>query len=259
LRYFLHLSYQGANFHGWQNQKDKISIQEVLETTLSKMLKTRTTIHGCGRTDAGVNASQYICNIDITEPINYDFVFRINKNLPKSIVVYDLIPVADDANAQLDATRRNYDYYCHFNENPFLKDLSTFYDLKDLDFVSMKKASQLLLGNLSFGAFCKSPNFYQNHFMCDITAVNLFVNKSKSRMLFQISGNRFLRGMVRILLANLILVGKGEMSLAEFQHCLDSGENPLHYNVAKPDGLYLSRVEYPFLDITPRENCISFR
>jgi len=244
--------------YGWQNQKDRISVQEVLEANLSKMLKTPIQIHGCGRTDAGVSASQYFCNIDIAEPLDFDFVFRINKILPFTIVVYDIIPVSNNANAQLDALSRTYDFYCHFEENPFLHDVSTYYSKKDLDFSTMKKAVELLVGNNSFGAFCKKADLYQNHFLCDISKANLFLNKSETRMLFQISGNRFLRGMVRILLANLIRIGSGQMTLEEFEHCLNSNENPGHHEVAKPQGLYLSEIVYPYLKIPSKGNGISF-
>ena len=258
MRYFLHLSYQGKRFHGWQNQKKHISIQEVLEKHLSSLLKTPTHIHGCGRTDAGVSANQYFANIDIAETLDYDFIFRINKLLPYSIVVYDLIPVTEKANAQLDATKRTYDFFCHFEENPFLHDVSTYYNEKHLDFQKMKQAASILLGKNDFKAFCKSVKVYNNYTDCDISEANVFVNKLETKMQFQITGNRFLRGMVRMLLANLIRVGNGKMSVDEFQHCLDSGENPEHYEVAKPQGLYLSKIEYPYLVIEPKEHFLSW-
>lgn len=258
MRYFLHLSFQGKKFHGWQNQKKHISVQEVLEKNLSSLLKTPTHIHGCGRTDAGVSASQYFAHLDIAASIDYDFVFRINKLLPTSIVVYSLIPVEENANAQLNATKRTYDFYSHFEENPFLHDVSTYYNEPNLDFQKIKKAVNLLLGKNDFHAFCKSADLYQNFTSCDISAVNLWVNESGTRMRFQITADRFLRGMIRILQANLIRVGSGKMSLDEFKHCLNSGENPGHHEVAKPQGLYLSRIEYPYLSIEPKEHFLSF-
>jgi len=247
LRYFLHLSFQGKKFHGWQNQKKYISVQEVLEKHLSSLLKTPTHIHGCGRTDAGVSASQYFAHIDIAEEIDYDFV-----------VVYDLISVKENANAQLDATKRTYDFFSHFEENPFLHDVSTYYNEKNLDFEKIKKAANLLLGKNSFNAFCKSADLYQGFTDCDISNVQLLVSPSKSRMQFQISADRFLRGMIRILQANLIRVGSRKMSLEEFEHCLKSGENPGHHEVAKPQGLYLSKIEYPYLNIESKEHFLTF-
>ncbi len=248
MRYFLHLSYKGKDFHGWQNQTDVTTVQEVLETQLSKMLGTRTTCHGCGRTDAGVNASQYFCNINIEAELDYDFIFRINKMLPASIVVYDLIPVADNANAQYDAIKRTYDYFFHFKKNPFLDDISSFYEVEDLDIENMKKVVSLLLGEKDFKAFCISPDVY-HHTLCKVSNVNLITNESGSRMRFQITANRFLRGMVRILSANILRVGEGKMSVDEFEYCLVNREKPKFHNIAFPQGLYLSKVEYSYISV----------
>jgi len=257
LRYFLHLSYKGKDYHGWQNQTDVKTVQEVLEMHLSKMLGTPTTCHGCGRTDAGVNASQYFCNINIAKELDYDFVFRINKMLPASIVIYDLIPVADNANTQYDAVKRTYNYYFHFQKNPFLDDISSFYEVKDLDVGKMQKAVSLLLGKKDFKAFCISPDVY-HHTMCEVSNVNLTTNDSGSRMRFQITADRFLRGMVRILSANILKVGEGKISVDEFEYCLVHKEKPKFHNIAFPQGLYLSKIEYPYLDIVPRENILDF-
>ncbi len=255
LRYFLHLSYKGKDFHGWQNQTDVTTVQEVLEYQLSKMLGVRTTCHGCGRTDAGVNASQYFCNITITKELDYDFVFRINKMLPASIVVYDLIPVAENANTQYDALKRTYDYFFHFEKNPFLDDISSFYEVKNLDIDSMEKTVKLLLGKKDFKAFCISPDVY-HHTLCEVSNVNLIRNESLSRMRFQITADRFLRGMVRILAANLLRIGEGKMSVDEFEYCLVNREKPKFHNIAFPQGLYLSKIEYSYIDIKPRRNIL---
>jgi len=257
LRYFLHLSYKGKDFHGWQNQTDVTTVQEVLEMHLSKMLGTPTICHGCGRTDAGVHASQYFCNINVIKAIDFDFVFRINKMLPPSIVVYDLISVADNANTQYDALRRTYDYFFHFEQNPFLDDVSSFFEVKDLDVLEMEKVVKLLQGKKDFRAFCISPDVYKTT-ICEVSNSTLIINESNTRMRFRITANRFLRGMVRILSANILLVGTGKISIAEFKHCLESGEKPTHHNIAFPQGLYLSKIEYSYLDIAPRGNLLDF-
>ena len=257
MRYFLHLSYKGTDFHGWQNQTDVTTVQEVLERHLSKMLGTPTTCHGCGRTDAGVHASQYFCNITIAQEIDFDFVFRINKMLPPTIVVYDLIPVKDTANAQYDALKRTYDYFFHFEQNPFLEDGSSFVEVNDLDVLSMEKAVRLLEGKKDFRAFCISPAVYKTT-LCEVSHSSLVINPAATRMRFRITANRFLRGMVRILSANILLVGNGKITLADFEHCLLSGEKPKYHNIAFPNGLYLSKIEYPYLDIASRGNWLEF-
>ena len=248
MRYFLHLSYKGTNFHGWQRQTNAISVQQTLEDTLSKMLGTRIICHGCGRTDAGVHASQYFCNIDITKEWDFDFIFRINKMLPPSIVVYDIIPVEEKANAQYDAIRRTYTYFFHFEKNAFLHESSSFYLLENLNFEKIKKAVTLFNQHQDYRAFCISPDFYKTT-ICEVKDAQIFVNEEKTKMRFEISSNRFLRGMVRILSAQLLEIGKGKMTLDKLEHHLVSGEKPQFHNIAYPQGLYLSKIEYPFLSI----------
>lgn len=215
------------------------------------MLGTKIHCHGCGRTDAGVHASQYFCSITIDKEIDFDFVFRINKMLPPSIVVYDLIPVHAKANAQYDATRRTYDYFFHFEKNPFLHDISTFYPVDNWDIDLLHEAIQLVSKQKDFKAFCKTPDIYK-HTCCDIFDVKYYWDPDQKRIKFQICANRFLRGMMRILTANLLEVATRKLPLAAFTHCLESGERPQYHRISFPQGLYLSKVEYPYLVLPPK-------
>jgi len=122
----------------------------------------------------------------------------------------------------------------------------------------MTKAVQLLIGKNDFHSFCKSVELYKGFTDCDISDAKLLVNDSKMRMCFQITGDRFLRGMVRVLLANLIRIGTGKLSLEKFERCLKNREDTGHKEVAKPQGLYLSKVEYPYLNIKPEKHFLSF-
>ena len=92
MRYFIHLSYKGTNYSGWQRQRNGlVTIQQTLEDALSKMLNNKTLIHGCGRTDAGVHASQYYCHVDIKQTLDFDPVYRLNKMLPDDISIFEFI------------------------------------------------------------------------------------------------------------------------------------------------------------------------
>lgn len=253
MKYFLHIAYKGKAYHGWQRQPQVTSIQSVIEDDLSKMLRTRTTCHCCGRTDSGVNASQFFAHFRVEQAIDFDFVFRINKMLPSDIVVYDLIPVADKANAQLDATRRTYDYFFHFEKNPFLNDLSSFYLCDDLAVDKMQAAVKLIAKQKDFRSMCIKPDLH-NHTLCEIYEVNLWLNTDATRMQFQITANRFLREMIRQLAGRLLDIGMGKLSLDEFKNCLATGEKPTFHKAAFPQGLYLSKVDYPYLDLAPKGN-----
>ncbi len=248
MRYFLHIGYNGAQYHGWQNQPNVVSVQEVLESKLSKMLKQRIICHGCGRTDAKVHASQYFLHFDFEQIVDSDFVFTINKLLPDDIAVFEIIPVNPGANAQLDALKRTYDYFIHFSKDPFLSNFSTLYLLKNLDFEKMKKAVTLLTKYKDYHSFCLTPNVYKTT-LCKISCAKLFLNEEKTRMRFQITSNRFLKGMIRTLVGRLLEIGRGKLSLEKFENALNNNE-PLHFNkIAYPQGLYLSKVEYPYLNI----------
>jgi len=248
LRYFLHIGYNGYNYRGWQRQHKVLSIQEVLETNLSKLLKTKITCLGCGRTDAQVHASQYFFHMDVEKEWTFDLKFRLNKMLSEDIALFDIIPVEGYPHAQLSATSRTYNYYIHTYKDPFLFYLSAYYPLEELDFEKMSAAVKLLVGNNDFCAFCKSPDKNPSN-ICKISSAQLFTNKTKDKIRFQITSNRFLKGMVRIIVNKLIDVGTGELTVEEFESFLTLKSTPKTIIPAYPQGLYLSKVTYPFLNI----------
>ncbi len=251
MRYFLHIGYNGYNYRGWQRQHEVLSIQEVLETHLSKLLKTKITCLGCGRTDAQVHASQYFFHMDVDKQWNFDLLFRLNKMLSEDIAIFEIIPMEGYPHAQLDAIRRTYDYFIHTYKDPFLHGLSSYYPLKDPNLRKMIKATKLLTKYSDYSSFCKSPDKNPSN-LCFISSAQLFTDKNGDKLRFQITSNRFLKGMVRIIVMKLLEVGTGELALEEFENYLSLKEIPKKTVPAYPQGLYLSKVTYPFLDIPPR-------
>ncbi len=253
MRYFVHIAYKGTRYFGWQNQPDKISVQEVLETSLSKILKYPVTIYGCGRTDSGVHASQFFFHIDIEQEWDFDLFFRWNRILPDDIAIFDIIPVAGQPHARFDAVLRTYDYFIHTFKDPFLSESSALYLLPDLNLAEMKKAVALLPKYTDYRAYCKSPD-KNEHNICKVSSASLFTNDSVNRIRFQISSNRFLGRMIRILMRKLIEIGSGELSVDEFESHLISKQTPALILPAHPQGLYLSKIIYPFLDLPVKGN-----
>ncbi len=251
MRYFLHIGYNGYNYRGWQRQHGVMSIQEVLETHLSKLLKTKITCLGCGRTDAQVHASQYFFHMDVEKEWNFDLQFRLNKMLSEDIALFDIIPVEGYPHAQRDAIRRTYDYFIHTYKNPFLYGLSSYYAIENLDLGKMKEATELLTKYTDYSSFCKSPDKNPSN-TCYISSAQLYTDKNGDKLRFQISSNRFLKGMVRIIVMKLLEVGTGEITLEEFESYLSRKAIPKKITPAYPHGLYLSKVIYSFLDIPPR-------
>lgn len=250
-RYFFHIAYKGTNFRGWQRQKNVITIQEVFEKSLKLVLKEDIACLGCGRTDAGVHAAQYFFHINVKNEIKSDLLFILNKMLPKDIAVFDIIKINDEQHAQFSATERTYDYFIHTIKNPFLAEFSAFYAVKDLDLDKMKKAASLLLNYSDFRALCKTPDKHHNT-ICDIKSVKLFTDKKGEMFRFQITADKFLKSMIRILVYRLLEIGGGKLSIEEFEYYLKNKIELKFVNLAYPQGLYLSKVSYPFLNIIPR-------
>lgn len=246
MRYFTHIGYKGTQYHGWQNQANAHSVQEVLETKLSKLLVQKITCHGCGRTDTGVHAAQYFLHFEYATSLNPDFVFRINKLLPDDIAVFEIIPVYETANAQHDAIKRTYDYFIHFYKDPFLSEFSALYSPERMEVEKMKTAAALFTKYRDYRAFCLSPDSHKST-ICEVTESNLFLSEKGDRLRFQITSNRFLKGMIRSIVGRLLEIGKGRLSLDELENALQ-GNQTLHFNkIAWPQGLHLSKVEYPYL------------
>ncbi len=251
MRYFFHIGYNGFNYRGWQKLPQINSVQFILETLLSQILKTNVTIVGCGRTDAQVHASQFFFHVDIEESWDYDLLFRLNKNLPNDIAVFDILPMEGLPHARLDAIGRTYNYFIHTYKDPFLSTISSLYLGKHLNLEEMKRAVMLLPKYDDYAAFCKRASV-QRTTRCKVTAATLYADGQGDNIRFEISASRFLRGMIRIIMQKLLLVGRGKMSVDEFENHLISKEPPTVIRCAYPQGLYLSQVKYPFLEIPSR-------
>ncbi len=169
MRYFIHLGFDGSNYRGWQRQKDpRNTVQEVVEQTLSRLFKKEVSTYGCGRTDAGVHASQYVMQINLEKAPEFDLKFRLNKNLPNDIAVFEIIEVNENQHCRNDAIARTYDYFIHWNKDPVLIRYSSLYEDLTLDFDRMRAAAALILGTEDLKRVCKQPESYNNT-LCQIS------------------------------------------------------------------------------------------
>lgn len=250
-RYFFHIGYKGAQYRGWQRQKGVVTIQSVLEESLEKIYKTHISCIGCGRTDAKVNAIQYFFHIDLRTEKDIDLLFIFNKTLPEDIAVFDVIPVEGYPHAQMDAIERTYDYFIHLSKNPFLSDLSSLYLNANLDIEKMSQAVRLLTKYNDYKAFCKTP-FEHANTLSNITSAKLFINNDNNRIRLQLTSDKFLKAMVRIIVGKLIDIGTGKLSVNEFEDDLINKQVQKYILPAYPQGLYLSKVKYPFLNLPAR-------
>lgn len=228
-----------------------MGVQEVIEGVLGKVLKTPVTIYGCGRTDAQVHASQYFFHADLEDTYDFDLLSRLNRNLPPDIAIFDILPMHHNAHARFDAVQRTYDYFIHRRKDPFLAGRSAYYPDGALDFQRMQSAVDLLPRYDDYYAFCRSPDKFE-HTICRVSAAQLWVSENGERLHFQITANRFLTGMIRIIVGRLLEVGAGQMSVETFEHHLRDKQTPQTITGAHPQGLYLSKIVYPYLDVPQR-------
>ena len=249
MKFLIHLAYKGARYHGWQRQAHHPTVQEVLEDALEKMMGRKINCIGCGRTDAGVHASQYFCHIKVEEDFKFDPVFRLNKMLPGDIAIHEFIPVGWDVHAQHDAVSRTYTYRIHTEPDAFLSELSAFYTKENLDVGRMQAAVEILARQRDFRSMCRQPELYKTT-ICELTETRLQVFDPGKRLEFTFTADRFLRAMVRILVGQILQIGYGRLSLEAFENCFKTGQPPSRFKLAHPQGLYLSGVKYDFLATT---------
>lgn len=240
MRRFLKISFNGANYHGWQRQPHVPSIQQTLEENLSKILREPITCIGCGRTDAGVHALEYFLHFNYPSALQEDFLHRINRMLPVDMRVEECVEV-QDLHAQHSATSRTYIYKMHRLPNAFIHQLSLHVD-GVLDIPAMKSATSLMIGTQDFKSFCKRPDSYP-HTSCEITEAKL--TESGPTLEFEITGNRFLHHMVRLIIGNLLELGRERLTIEAFEDHLVNQTPFKFFNMAPAHGLYLSKVNYP--------------
>lgn len=242
-RYFLHISYDGTNYHGWQRQLNGHSIQEEIESALRKLLRQDKVVSvGCGRTDAGVHARDFYLHFNAENPIlnKEELLFKLNLMLPKDIGLFGLWQVNYLAHARFDANERSYEYHIHQKRDPFIQRFSTFYPWP-LDVEKMNEAAKTLLNYKDFAAFCKSGGG-QKTTLCDLRRAEWVHDGYK--LVFHITADRFLRNMVRAVVGTLLEVGRGKLTQDQFTQIIEGGKRTQAGESVPAQGLHLTQIRY---------------
>lgn len=241
MRYFIRFSYLGTDFHGSQTQPNGITVQEVLENAFATILREPVPLTFAGRTDAGVHARAMVAHFDYHDPsLDQRFAQRINSLLPYSIAVQDIWQVADDCHARFSAKEREYEYHITASKDPFLYGRCARVAMP-LDFVAMNEAAQTLIGKHDFASFCRVHTDVKTTF-CNVTYAQW--EKKDDTAVFTIRADRFLRNMVRAVVGTLLDVGRGKLSLSDFQRILTARNRCAASQSAPACGLYLTRITY---------------
>jgi len=245
-RYFLTLSYNGTRYNGWQVQKNTANtVQQILEEKMSMILKETIRLTGCGRTDTGVNARNFVAHFETEKdliPTSFQFLRQLNQVLPDQIAVHQLQRVKEKAHARFSAQERVYYYYVTMEKNPF-RQTFTWRLYQKPDFEKMNTVAQRLLGTHDFGAFSKSHTQVKTT-ICTIYEAR-WLQCSEHEWRFTVRADRFLRGMVRALVGTLMLVGHNRISEEEFQKIMDSRDRKNAGSNSPPQALFLTGIKYP--------------
>ncbi len=241
-RYFTDISFDGTAYHGWQKQKNGLSIQQVLEEKFSSKLRHSIKLTGCGRTDAGVHARHYVAHFDYPKKIDIPLlVNNMNRFLPPDISINKIYPVIEKAHARFSAVERTYAYYLVRSKNPFYRNYNLEISVP-LDVETMKKACTLLIQTSDFTSFSKLHGGQKDN-RCTLTECTW--QNNDEQLIFTISANRFTRNMVRAIVGTMLELGKQKLGLDEFQRIIHEKNRCLAGESVDAKGLFLEKVIYP--------------
>ncbi|MGV3585485.1 MAG: tRNA pseudouridine(38-40) synthase TruA [Adhaeribacter sp.] len=243
MRYFLELTYDGTNYHGWQTQPNARTVQEVLDKCLSTILRQLVETLGSGRTDTGVHAAQQFAHFDLVQALPEDdsLCYRLNRLLPADISAIKLYPVGPEAHARFDAVARTYEYRITQVKNPFLQRYAHYLN-RPIEINLLNEAAAQLLTHDDFTTFSKVKGDTL-HYRCQMHAA--YWEETENGLIFTIRANRFLRGMVRLVVGTLLDVGTGKISPQDFKNILTAQDRRKASAAAPATGLFLTQVTYP--------------
>lgn len=243
MRYFLHLCYKGTKFHGWQRQNNAPSVQGELEKALNTILREAVETVGCGRTDTGVHAHSYYVHFDTEQVLDQQTQYALNSFLPDDIAILDMMKSHDDVHARFSADSRSYQYFIHFQKDPFLSDRSYHFRQKIKPSIAlMNEFCQQLMEVEDFSSFEKKGSD-NTHGRCTMTKAAWIETENGCRL--DIHANRFLRNMVRAIVGTSLMIGCGKRKLTDIMDEVKM-QKTIHLSMTAPAcGLHLWSIDYP--------------
>jgi len=243
-RYFIKLSYNGKAYHGWQLQENAISVQQVLEEGVSTVFAKKLSVTGAGRTDTGVHARDFYAHFELEREMQIqeiaDKVYKLNSFLPGDISIFNIIPVNADAHARFSARSRTYEYLITSVKDPFNTDFA-WQAYGNLDIDLMNKGADILLHHTDFTSFSKLHTQVKTN-NCNVMEATW--KKRGNLLIFTIKADRFLRNMVRAIVGTIVDLGRGKISLTEFESIIEAKDRSEAGLSVPAHGLYLINVEY---------------
>lgn len=239
----LTIQYDGTNYHGWQVQKNALSVQEQFQNAVERVFGARLDVVGCSRTDTGVHANMYVLTLKTDMNItNEGVIMALNSNLPKDIAVIDCNECPDDFHPRYSCKSKEYVYkvYNGKRRNPFLANYALYYR-RDIDENYLDWEAQAFVGTHDYRGFCSSKSDVED----TVRTVKSFrVYREGDLVCFKVEADGFLYNMVRIMIGTLLFVSEGKIKAGELKSVIDSKERKRAGKTAPPQGLYLNKIYY---------------
>lgn len=238
------VAYDGSRYHGWQRQKNGLTIQAVIEERLQLMTQAPVKLLASGRTDAGVHALKQVCNFKTPSQIPIDTLKRgLNALLPPDIFVKEATVVPLEFHSRYRAKSKIYEYRILNRQNPDIFRRHVLWHIRfPLNVETMSECLSMIRGTHDFSAFKSSGSANTDPVR---TILSNSIESDKDGVLrIIVEGNGFLRHMVRNIVGTLVETGTGRMDLKRFAEILESGDRRMAGKKAPPQGLFLVAVTY---------------
>ena len=245
------IAYDGTNYLGWQIQPKGPTVQRVIQDALSKILGHKVKLKAAGRTDTGVHALHQVAHFLTTSDRPLEVIYRaVNAMLPQDIVVWKIEEVDFKFHSQRQALKKTYVYYIYNYpiRNPLVR-LYSWWDHPNLDIEAMRACLPLIIGEKDFASFRKSGTDIKTTIRTIYDAKIDWVEGQKHMLYFEITGKGFMRYMVRNIMGALVEVGRGNLTVEDFQRIMEARDRKVAPPPAPPQGLVLKKIEYPEIKI----------
>lgn len=241
MRYKMVISYDGTFFHGFQRQKNYISVQQVLEEKLTEILKKEVVVHGSGRTDALVHAKGQVIHFDSDQLVPPDGLKKIlNKKVYPHIYIISSEIASESFHSRKSAILKEYRYYVSINTFDPLKANYMHFFHDRINISKIREAMKYIEGTHDFRSFSKNKKIAS----CVRTITLFELNINDGILEFRIIGTGFMYNMVRIIVALMLKVAEGKLEPSDIKRIIDGKERRLAPYVAPAQGLYLWKVYY---------------
>lgn len=237
------IKYDGSAYHGWQVQKNALTVQEVFQNAVEKVFLSRLDVKGCSRTDTGVHANMYCVSLKTDMDITpYGVIMALNSNLPRDIAVVDCREVDDDFHPRYSCKSKEYIYKIYNGRirNPFDADYALHYN-RPIDAEYLNREAQAFVGKYDYSGFC-SANSDVEDTVRDVKSFSVW--REGDYVYFKVEADGFLYNMVRIMVGTLLFVNEGKIKEGELKDVILSKDRKRAGRTASPNGLYLNKINY---------------